>query len=792
MCEFNLVTQTRKPCFPVSSRRTQQYRTWTIIAALMLIAGTLGSLFGVNLVAQSMDQKAHKSFITTSNEIASNLKLNMQRESDLIGSTESYLIGNPNATQSEFTKWAHSVHVLKSYPELVGLGIIKIVTQAQLAAYTRMATAQQTNPFRIVPAGVRPYYCLAPDGIFRSKSMVLPKDIDLCDDSSLRTAILGARNTGKSNVLPFAAFGLRSMGLETPIYRGHTEPTSVAGRSRSFDELIGLILKPSVLLRKARGDHSNMAVVFRYGGAKSKLLFRSGVVPANAQTATVNLHDGWTIETLGTGKGGGLFGDDDALALLVGALSLNALFAALIFALGTGRARSMQIVDERTDQLLYQAMHDPLTDLPNRALIADRIDQLLARNRRDETLAAALYVDLDDFKNVNDSLGHAAGDQLLISVAERMKHVLRDADTIGRMGGDEFVVLIDGGAYKEGPELIAQRLLSVMRQPFVLEGAHMPLVVTASIGIAVGDRKSSGEFLHDADVALYQAKSAGKNQYMFFNPKMQTDLGRRVALEFDLRSALVGEQFYLLFQPIYNLEDLSIVGVEALLRWKHPTEGIIQPDEFIPILEQTGQIREVGAWVLEHACKQMATWHARGDTLDLSVNVSGRQLDSDLIVDHIRDALKASGLSETSLIIEVTETALMLDVDLSVARLRAIKDLGVRVAIDDFGTGYSSLGYLRQFPIDCIKIDKSFTNAMTTSPESQALVKTFIQLGKDLGLKTLAEGVETISQMDLLRANNVAEVQGFLFSHPLEPDVLEAQILEPLRPTGTSRPPQST
>jgi len=608
----------------------------------------------------------------------------------------------------------------------------------------------------------------------------------------LRAAILGARNSGKSNVLPFTAFGLRTMGLETPVYRGITIPTTVVARSRSFNELIGLILKPSVLLDRAREDHPNTAVILKYGGANSKEEFRNGVVPANAQTATVNLHDGWTIETLGTGKGGGLLGDDDALALLLGALALNTLLAALIFALGTGRARSMQIVDERTDQLLYQAMHDPLTDLPNRALIADRIEQLLARNRRDETLAAALYVDLDDFKNVNDSLGHAAGDQLLVAVAERMKHVLRDADTIGRMGGDEFVVLIDGGSYKEAPELVAQRLLSVMRQPFVLEGAHMPLVVTASIGIAVGDRKSGGEFLHDADVALYQAKAAGKNQYMFFNPKMQTDLGRRMALEFDLRSALVGEQFYLLYQPIYNLEDLSIVGVEALLRWKHPTEGIIQPDEFIPILEQTGQIREVGAWVLEHACKQMATWHARGDTLDISVNVSGRQLDSDHIVEHIQDALRTSGLAVTSLVIEVTETALMIDVDQSVERLHAIKNLGVRIAIDDFGTGYSSLGYLRQFPIDCIKIDKSFTNAMTASAESQALVKTFIQLGKDLGLKTLAEGVETISQMDLLRANNVAEVQGFLFSHPLEPDVLEAQILEPLRPSGTTRPPQAT
>jgi EAL domain-containing protein (putative c-di-GMP-specific phosphodiesterase class I) len=316
------------------------------------------------------------------------------------------------------------------------------------------------------------------------------------------------------------------------------------------------------------------------------------------------------------------------------------------------------------------------------------------------------------------------------------------------------------------------------------------LVVTTSIGIAVGDRASGGEFLRDADVALYQAKAAGKNQFMFFNPQMQTNIGRRLSLEFALRSALVGDQFFLLYQPIYNLEDLSIVGVEALLRWKHPSEGVIQPDEFIPILEQTGQIREVGAWVLQEACRQMATWHARGDTLDISVNVSGRQLDSDLIVKHIHDAVLVSGLDVNSLIIEVTETALMLDVDLSVVRLNAIKDLGVRIAIDDFGTGYSSLGYLRQFPIDCIKIDKSFTNAIATSAESQALVKTFIQLGKDLGLKTLAEGVETLGQMDILRASQVAEVQGFLFSHPLEPDVLETQILEPMRPSGTNRPPK--
>jgi EAL domain-containing protein (putative c-di-GMP-specific phosphodiesterase class I) len=342
------------------------------------------------------------------------------------------------------------------------------------------------------------------------------------------------------------------------------------------------------------------------------------------------------------------------------------------------------------------------------------------------------------------------------------------------------------------PDLVAQRLLDVMHQPFQLEGAPMPLMVNASIGIAMSDRKTGSEFLRDADVALYQAKAAGKNQYVFFNQQMQIDIGRRISLEFDLRSALSENQFHLAYQPIYNLEDLTIVGVEALLRWQHPTEGVIQPDEFIPILERTGHIREVGAWVLHEACSQMALWHSRGDTLDVSVNVSGRQLDSDHFVDQIRDALIVSGLAVTSLIIEITETALMLDINMVVKRLQAVRDLGVRIAIDDFGTGYSSLSHLRQFPVDCIKIDKSFTNALATSDESRALVKTFIQLGRDLGLKTLAEGVESVEQIDLLRESNVTEVQGFLLSRPLDPEILETQLLEPMRPAGSSAPPVVT
>jgi diguanylate cyclase (GGDEF)-like protein len=469
--------------------------------------------------------------------------------------------------------------------------------------------------------------------------------------------------------------------------------------------------------------------------------------------------------------------------LLVG-IVVSLLFGAVTYLLGTGTARWRLSIDERNHELHFQALHDSLTGLPNRALIMDRINQLLARNRRSGTVGAALYIDIDDFKIVNDSLGHETGDRLLVAIATRLASTLRGADTIGRMGGDEFVVLIDGSDPLVAPELVAERLLDVMQEPFELDGSLTSLHANTSIGIAVGDRATGGELLRDADIALYKAKAEGKNRFEFFHPEMQTEIGRRLRLEFDLRSALAGNQFHLVYLPIYNLDDLSVVGVEALLRWHHPAEGVLAPEEFIPILEQTGQIREVGVWVLREACRQMALWHSRGDTLNLSVNISARQLDDDRIVEHIRHALHMSGLHPSSLIVEVTEGALMRDANAAARCMRAIKDMGVSIAVDDFGTGYASLAYLQQFPIDCIKIDKSFTSAIAASPESLTLIRTLVQLGKDLGLKTLAEGVETMGEMDLLRADRVNEAQGFLFARPLEADLFESQLLAPIRHPG--------
>jgi diguanylate cyclase (GGDEF)-like protein len=643
-----------------------------------------------------------------------------------------------------------------------------------------VSPASGNHSFTVTPAGDRPYYCLSALGLGRNPAIVTPAGLDYCAGAS-GAVLLAARDSGRGSYVPYAAGKQKTLAVETPVYVGGVVPATVTERRAQFVGWVGLQVDPEFLLTEALADHAGTVVSMGYHGGLSQAVFASGPTAAGAHTLSIDLHNGWTIKTSAIVAKDGIFTDFTSLRLLITGVLLTLLVGVLVFVLGTGRERAHRLVNVRTGELRHQALHDSLTGLPNRALVMDRIDQLLVRNRRHGTLGAVLFIDLDDFKNVNDTLGHQAGDRLLIAVSARLSSTLREADTIARMGGDEFVVLIDGATAEITPELVAERLLDVMSHPFELPGAAMPLVVSASIGVAIGDRTTADELLRDADVALYQAKADGKNRYEIFHPEMQTVISRRIDLEFDLRSALADGQFRLVYQPIYQLDDLAIVGVEALIRWNHPAEGLVSPDEFIPILEQSGKIREVGRWVLRTACDQMADWHARGNTLNVSVNLSGRQLDDDSVVTDIRDALHHSGLPATALIIEITETALMRNAEATAQRLHAIKQLGVRIAVDDFGTGYSSLAYLRQFPADCLKIDRMFTSAITTSPESKALIGTLVQLGKDLGLSTLAEGVETTDEMDLLRSAKVDQAQGFLLSRPLDPQSLETQILNPVR-----------
>ena len=430
------------------------------------------------------------------------------------------------------------------------------------------------------------------------------------------------------------------------------------------------------------------------------------------------------------------------------------------------------------ESIRHQALHDSLTGLPNRALILDRVEQMLVRARRTNTESAALFIDLDGFKQVNDTLGHETGDRLLQSVATRLSATLREADTIARLGGDEFVVLVEGGSPTGSPEFVAERLLEVLREPFELDDTTRGrLRITASIGIALGSNITATDLLRDADIALYEAKTAGRDRYVTFQREMQAAVEDRLTLELDLRAASERGEFFLMYQPIFNLEDGRVLGVEALLRWNHPTRGVVQPDAFIPLLEETNQIVHVGSWILTEACRQAVEWKLPERNMYVSVNISARQLDDQNLVEELHRTLSETGLDPSALVIEITETAIMRDAEATARQLTAVKRLGISVAIDDFGTGYSSLAYLRQFPVDILKIDRSFITPISGavgSAESKALLHTLVQLGKQLGLKTLAEGIEEHDQFSHLQEEQCDSGQGFIFARPLAAGAVEA------------------
>ncbi len=425
------------------------------------------------------------------------------------------------------------------------------------------------------------------------------------------------------------------------------------------------------------------------------------------------------------------------------------------------------------EQLSHQAFHDPVTNLANRALFKDRVEHALERQRRDDRPVSVLFMDLDDFKTINDSLGHAAGDHLLAEVGERLKTCLRSADTPARFGGDEFAILLeDGGQGVEAAD-VASRILASLEGPFHLEGKEV--FVRASIGIASGDleRSESGgaeELLRNADVAMYMAKESGKGRYQVFEPAMHDTALKRLELKADLQRAVDNAEFILHYQPVIELESGSISGLEALVRWNHPTRGMIPPLDFIPLAEETGLIVPIGKWVLEEACQQAIALQGRFPSdppLHMAVNLSARQVARPEIVGEIAATLMETGLDAGSLILEITESVMMADMELSIARLSELKELGVMLAVDDFGTGYSSLNYIRRFPVDILKVDKSFVDGVNDGGEESALTAAIIELAGILKLKPVAEGIERADQLEKLLALKCDLGQGFYFAKPL-------------------------
>ena len=426
-------------------------------------------------------------------------------------------------------------------------------------------------------------------------------------------------------------------------------------------------------------------------------------------------------------------------------------------------------------ELRHQAFYDGLTGLPNRTRVLDLLEQALRRAHRQQQPVAVLFLDLDNFKVVNDSLGHKAGDLLLTNVARRLESCLRASDTAARLGGDEFILLVEGISGPGDARAVADRLAEALRAPFLVEGREV--FVTASIGIALSRTGEDPESLvRTADLAMYQAKSSGKAGYAVFEPQMHVRARRRLEIETDLRRAIDRGELRVCYQPIVRLESGAIEEVEALVRWQHPQRGLVPPSEFIPIAEETGLIVPLGRWVLDHVCRQVRDWQVAGGSaahLMVSVNLSARQFHDPQLVQDVASILREADLSPSDLKLEITESAAMIEAEATEKVLRALKALGIQLAIDDFGTGYSSLAYLKRFPVDTLKIDRSFVDGLGEDPQDTAIVRSVVALAQALGLSVTAEGVETPVQQAQLRLLGCDHGQGYLFSRPLAADELE-------------------
>jgi diguanylate cyclase (GGDEF)-like protein/PAS domain S-box-containing protein len=426
-------------------------------------------------------------------------------------------------------------------------------------------------------------------------------------------------------------------------------------------------------------------------------------------------------------------------------------------------------------QLTHQAFHDPLTKLANRALLSDRVAHAQARSQRGGRPCAVLLLDLDDFKAINDSFGHVAGDEVLVETARRIQGCIRAGDTAARLGGDEFALLIEDTPDAVTPREVADRIAAALRAPIVLQGKE--LFLSASMGIAIGVHgEAEGELLRNADVALYIAKEKGKGTFELFEPGMRAAVVERLELEADLRRALAQKQLLLHYQPIVELSTGRVVGAEALIRWRHPRRGLLAPGSFIPLAEETGLIVPIGLWVIEEACRRVATLTGPGATTHVSVNLSARQLQEPDLVAQVRAALARAGLPPSRLVLEVTESLIMVDPRAMIPRLRQLKELGLSLAVDDFGTGYSSLAYLQNLPVDILKIDRSFIQEASGDVGLSLLARGIVDLGRAMHLTTVAEGIEHREQVSALRETACEFGQGFFLARPME-DAAFAKLL---------------
>jgi diguanylate cyclase (GGDEF)-like protein len=790
---------------------------WATVALVCVALGVIASLIGAHRVARNDAVKARQSSQQSTAAAAGAAKLALQREEELRISGATYLAGNPKATPAEFYRWAKWAQTLRRNPELEQLGLVALVRAPELASFVAPPVRKTTAPpvrkttapaasspvapsttaaaatpstagtttgvkahptavkpvtrparhLKLTPPGARPYYCLALARLSRHPHESPPAGYDYCAE---RSGLLRTRDTGLGHYTAQSAANTGLIEAMTPVYIGNQPPATTFARQAAFVGWLRQLFSPGVVVSEALQGHPGVALRLSFRNHSANAAFQGSAVRSGGASTKLELHNGWTVQGYGAPVSTGVLSDGDALALLIVGCVLSALFGLLIFLLGDGRspapvsAQGPLEPDAPTGDL-----YDRLTRLPNRALMLDRAECMLARaGRQSGLLVGALFIDLDWFEDLNERLGRTTGDRILKIVAERLEGVVRTGDTVGRLGGDEFVLLVESAARGARLDSLARRVVEALHKPLDLDGQAPDVFLTASIGVAFGRYASAEDLLRDAQLAVQAAKSAGKDRYTLFNANMRSVIEGRGVLEVELNAALADKQFFVLYEPIFDLATGQVAGLEALVRWLHPKQGVLMPTDFIPLAEETGLTVPIGRWVLEEACGRAAAWNVAGHPIGLTVEVSANQLNRDGFVTDVRRALQQSGIEAPMLTLAIPETTVMRDVGAAAERLQEIKQLGVRIAIDDFGgSGYAYHSDLRLLPLDFLKVDRSSLAAAEDEDYRTWLLEAIMIVGRDLSLMVVAKGIESFEQVNALQAMGCTMVQGALTGKPV-------------------------
>jgi len=802
---------------------------WKLLLVLVMVSGLAVSAVSATEWYAYVNSQRRQAVASSLGNLRSIVGTSLERDNDLVAMVNALVVTHPELSNGLLAAILSKLSPSQRYPGSIaftyvesvsraGLGRFEAVTQRDPPLGVATATSVPVHPSldgrsgycltRLAFVDLLPSQAILKDLLVSWVSPYLSAHFNFCA-SSFEGLLDTSAKTGRSSVASVISLVKPPPGMPAvpavlhayiaqlpifievnPVYTGTQLPNAVRARSERLAGWTMGIFDASMILRPALANEKNVSLVLAFASprAKAMVVARGGQPQPGVgiKRLTFPADPGWVIDVAVNPRSSGPSPLAQGLAVLCGALALTILLVILLSLLVRSRRSALELVEKRTAELRHQALHDSLTGLPNRLLVNQKAHELLGRAHGEGVHVAVFFIDLDDFKKVNDTLGHGVGDELLRAVGARLSASVREDDTVGRLGGDEFIVLSD--VPDEGPNVVAERLLQILREPFKLGDVNtIDLSTSASIGIATGLYDSPEELLRDADTAMYRAKSMGKNCHVIFRQEMHDALKNQLTLDKDLTEAFANRQFSLAFQPIVDLETGLPKDIEALLRWRRPEGDVVDAAEFIHALESSDLIIDVGRFVLMEACHQAKAWHDLGHPVGISVNVGARQLRYDVLVDQVREALGAAELDPSFLTLEVTESMLMIDPKMTAQRLSALSKLGIRIAIDDFGSGYSSISYLREFPVDVLKIDRSFVAQLATSAGAN-LLDALINFGKSLCLVTVVEGIEEMSQLKHVKRKGCDFGQGFLFSKPLPAEEIERSIMYARYLVGGSLP----